>query len=116
MSTFLIGRSGENEAAKFLEKNGYNIIKKNYHAANGEIDIIAKKGRHLSFVEVKTRKDISFGYPSDAVTFRKQQKIINTAKAFLTYYDEYDEVSFDVCEVYLKERRVNYIENAFSAE
>lgn len=116
MSTFLIGRNGEKEAVKFLEKNGYTIIKQNYHAANGEIDIIAKKERHLSFVEVKSRKDTKFGYPSDAVTIKKQQKIINTAKAFLIYYDEYDEISFDVCEVYLKERRINYIENAFEAE
>lgn len=116
MNTVSIGRYGEDTAVDFLKENGYHILKRNYRAANGEIDIIAIKGRHLSFVEVKTRKDTSFGYPSDAVNFRKRQKIINTARAFLMRFEDYDEISFDVCEVYLKEHRINYIKSAFDLE
>lgn len=116
MSTVSIGRYGENAAVDFLKENGYKILKRNYHAANGEIDIIALKDKHLAFVEVKTRKDTTFGYPSDAVNLRKRQKIVNTAKTFLMYFDDYEEISFDVCEIYLKEHRINYIENAFEAE
>ena len=116
MSTVSIGKYGEDAAVRYLKENGYTILKRNYHAANGEIDIIALKGRHLSFVEVKARKDTAFGYPSDAVNFRKQQKIINTARVFLMYFNDYDEISFDVCEVYLKERRINYIKSAFESE
>jgi len=116
MSTFLTGRYGEDAAVKFLKENGYTVLERNYRAANGEIDIVAIKEKHLSFVEVKSRKNTDFGYPAEAVTLKKQKKIIDAAKVFLMHFENYNEISFDVCEVYLKERRINYIENAFALE
>ncbi len=116
MNTFLTGRYGENMAVKFLKENGYTILERNFRIANGEIDVVAIKDKHLSFVEVKSRKNSEFGCPADAVTQKKQKKIINAAKAFLMHFDDYNEISFDVCEVYLKEHRINYIENAFVTE
>lgn len=116
MSTFLTGRFGEDAAVKFLIKNGYTILERNYRAANGEIDVVAIKDKKLSFVEVKSRKNTDFGYPAEAVTLKKQKKIIDAAKVFLLRFQDYNEISFDVCEVYLKERRINYIENAFCLE
>ena len=113
MNTSSIGRVGEDIACKYLRENGYEILKRNYKGLHGEVDIIARKGRHLSFVEVKTRCNRNFGPGSDAVNFLKQKKIINTAQKFLLQYDDYEEVSFDVCEVYTDERSINYIENAF---
>ena len=114
MNTVLIGKFGEDTAQKYLLENGYKILKRNYRAAGGEIDIIAKKGDHLSFVEVKSRTDKKYGYAADAVNYPKQKKIINTARAFLMGYTDYDTVSFDVCEIYTKDRYINYIENAFT--
>ncbi len=113
MNTTKLGYEGEKIAADYLVSNGYTVLKTNFKAAGGEIDIIALKGRRLSFVEVKTRKDNAFGYGADFVDYHKQQKIIRTARAFLINFDAYDEVTFDVCEVYTAKRCINYIENAF---
>ena len=116
MNTSSIGNEGEKIAADYLKCNGYEIIALNYKAAGGEIDIVAQNGKHLAFVEVKTRKDTKFGYASDAVNYTKQQRIIRAARAFLVKYCDFEHVSFDVCEVYTLERRINYIVNAFEAQ
>ncbi len=115
MNTSKLGYEGEQVAKDYLERCGYTILKTNFKAAGGEIDIIAQKGRHLAFVEVKTRKDNAFGYGGDFVDYHKQQKIIRTARAFLMHFNDFDEISFDVCEVYTAKRSINYIENAFEA-
>ncbi len=115
MNTVLIGRVGENMATRYLLENGYRILKRNYRATGGEIDIIAKKGNHLAFVEVKSRRDAEFGYAAEAVNLPKQKRIIKAARAFIVRYTDYEDISFDVCEVYTKDRRINYIEDAFTA-
>lgn len=113
MNTTSVGRMGEEIACRYLTENGYEIIRRNYRAARGEIDVIAQKGTHLAFVEVKTRYNVNFGYASEAVDYRKQQRIKSAARAFLTSYSKYEEISFDVCEVYTSKRTINYIEAAF---
>ena len=72
-----IGAKGEKAAAKFLKKNGYRIVKKNFYSAHGEIDIIAENKEYLVFVEVKSRKDveenfINYRYPAETVDKNKQ--------------------------------------------
>ncbi|MBF0472901.1 MAG: YraN family protein [Nitrospirae bacterium] len=79
----LTGAYGERLAGNYLLKKGYKIIKKNYKNNVGEIDIIAMDGDKLVFVEVKTRKGDTFGSPIDAVDYKKQKKIINTALCFM---------------------------------
>lgn len=113
MNTTSKGTLGENIVCDYLQNKGYEIIKRNYRIKTGEIDIIAKKGSRISFVEVKTRKDDKFGRGADAVNYYKRQKIIRTAQAFLLKYNDYEEISFDVCEVYTEKRIINYIESAF---
>ncbi len=113
MNSVSIGRYGEEIAVEYLKSLGCEILKRNYVGAHGEIDVIAKKGSKLMFVEVKTRRNTNFGYPSDAVNYQKQRKIINAARAFVLKYKDYEEISFDVCEIYIDERKINYIDNAF---
>ena len=113
MNTGYIGREGEKVAIDYIKSWGYEIIATNYKAAGCEIDIIARKNMHLAFIEVKTRKDTRFGFASDAVNFTKQQRIIRAARAFIMNFNDYEDISFDVCEVYTLERKINYIENAF---
>ena len=115
MNTTYLGNIGEKAVCDYLENAGYKILRTNFKAAGGEVDIIAKKEGHLAFVEVKTRKDTSFGYGTDAVNYHKQQRIIRAARAFIMTYEDYDEISFDVCEVYTKKRIINYIVSAFEA-
>lgn len=109
-----IGDFGEEITSKYLEKNGYRILDRNYSKPFGEIDIIAIKGDMISFVEVKTRKSDDFAYAAEAVDFYKQERIKRASQAFLMERNLTDFfISFDISEVYLDTRKINYIENAF---
>ena len=118
-STTVIGRNGEKIAARFLKKNGYKILSKNFHSAHGEIDIIAANKEFLVFVEVKARKDCAehfenYGRPSEAVTKTKQKHIVFTSRIYLEKHPTEKDIRFDVIEVYLgKQPRICHIENAF---
>ena len=78
-----VGNKGEAIAASFLENNGIIILERNYRNRFGEIDIIAIEGNVLLFIEVKYRKDESFGYPLESVGYFKQQKIRKLARYYL---------------------------------
>lgn len=111
-----IGNAGENAAAAYLEKKGYEIIERNFHTKAGEIDIIAISPENTCvFVEVKTRKNILYGRASEAVNRKKQIKIIKTAMSY--HYS--GSARFDVIEIYYSDKNVfsikeiNHIENAF---
>lgn len=109
-----IGDFGEEITSKYLEKNGYRILDRNYSKPFGEIDIIAIKGDVISFVEVKTRKSDDFAYAAEAVDYYKQERIKRASQAFLMERKLTDFlISFDISEVYLDTRKINYIENAF---
>ena len=77
-----LGRTGERLAAHTLEHQGYRILEHNFRCLHGEIDLVAEDGQDLVFVEVKTRRGTAFGRPEEAVTPRKQRKILEIA----TYY------------------------------
>lgn len=84
MSTKSIGDLGEDQAAKYLEKNDYKVIKRNFRTRFGEIDIVASDGKDLVFVEVKMKKSDAFGLPAEMVTSKKLKKIVNTAQIYIT--------------------------------
>lgn len=115
------GVNGETIAAKFLNKNGYDIIALNYRCRYGEVDIIAQKDEYIVFSEVKTRSENSLGEPCQAVTKQKQRKIISAASLYLAASGTNLQPRFDVIEVFLpknpfKKTKVKLIENAFSGE
>ena len=78
-----LGQLGEKLACNFLKKKGYQIVDQNYRTRGGEIDIVAKDGDTLVFVEVKTRKSTAFGYPEEAIDERKCHKLAMTAECYL---------------------------------
>ncbi len=78
-----LGRRGEEEAARFLERKGLRIVERGYRALRGEIDIIAWDSDTLVFVEVKTRTDPEQGLPEEAVTPAKQAQVRRIATAYL---------------------------------
>ena len=97
-STF--GKWGEDQAAQYLIKQGYAILERNYRCRFGEIDIIAYRGRIISFVEVKTRANLKYGPPAAAVTKTKQAKIHTTGFTYLQSSDvRFKSFSFDVIEI-----------------
>ena len=116
--TKTIGNFGENEAEKFLRKNGYKILERNYATKLGEIDIIAQKDDYICFVEVKTRSNENYGTPRDAVNYHKQKKIISVAKYYMLTKNKDMFLRFDVIEVVVnkdktKVEKIEHIEDAF---
>jgi putative endonuclease len=93
-----IGKRGEDQAADFLTDNGFQIIARNYHAPFGEVDIICLEDDVLVFVEVKAWSTFSAEQLEYGINKRKQKKIIETAKYFLSKHREYISMSirFDV--------------------
>ena len=106
-----LGKKGEKLACKYLRKQGYKILERGYKNPFGEVDIIARKGEVLAFVEVKTRLSDSFGTPSEAVTPARQRKYIQAAKYYFAGREINCTVRFDIIEVF--NGRINHIENAF---
>lgn len=112
-----VGAQGEEIAEKYLKKQGYKIIEKNYHASRfSEIDIIARHNKMLVFVEVKLRTSLKQGYGREAVTKRKQDNIRYGAEHYMCFKLKKEETCrFDVLEITLidNEQRIKLIENAF---
>ncbi len=78
-----LGKKGEDLALRFLNKNGYRIIERNYVCKMGEMDIIAREKDTLAFIEVKTRTSTAFGPPQLAVNASKQRQMSKVALNFL---------------------------------
>jgi putative endonuclease len=77
------GLEGENLACGELERRGYAILARRYRTSHGELDIVARDGDYLVFVEVKAREGSSFGEPEAAVTAQKQQRMVWMATDYL---------------------------------
>lgn len=82
-----LGRTGERMAGEALMRQGYSILERNFRCRYGEVDLVAEHEGELVFVEVKTRRGTAFGRPEEAVTFRKQQKILEVAAYYLDAHD-----------------------------
>jgi len=108
-----IGSISEHAVGKFLENEGYEILQYNFRSAQAEIDIVAKDGRYLVFVEVKWRSSDRNGAPEDAVDLRKQKRIIRASLYYLTRcrVPEGTPVRYDVAAV--EHGKVHLIKDAF---
>jgi len=113
-----LGELGERVAAVYLKGEGRKVLYRNFRApGGGEVDIVARDGEVLSFVEVKTRRSDTYGRPLDAVDKDKERLIERGADAWLALLRTREiPWRFDVAEVILKEGerpRVNIVRNAF---
>lgn len=107
------GKTGEEKAEKYLKNKKYKILEKNYRCLYGEIDIIAEYKKILVIVEVKYRKNASFGKGYEAVGLSKQQKIIKTTEYYINKKKIKSPVRFDV--ISIDNDEITHIENAFGA-
>ena len=82
-----LGRLGERLAAESLLSRGYRILERNFRCRYGEIDLVAEDEQDLVFVEVKTRRGTAYGLPEEAVTPRKQHKIVEVAGYYIDVHD-----------------------------
>jgi len=101
-----LGQRGEDIACRYLEKNGYKIIARRFRYRRAEIDIIARKGSILVFIEVKTRRHDEFGYPEESVRKAKKEKLREAALGFLSEKRERSsDYRFDILSILLKSER-----------
>lgn len=106
-----LGKAGEKKAVKYLRRQGYKIVERNWKNPFGEVDVIAFKDDVYAFVEVKTRLSDVFGLPSEAVNFARKQKYIRGAEYYFLNKNIVHTVRFDIIEIFKNE--LNHIENAF---
>ena len=113
------GDKGEEIAAAFLTARGYRVLERNFRCKGAEVDIIAREGGSscMVFVEVKTRRDLSYGVPQLAVTPFKQRQISKAALSWITRHRQHDQnARFDVIAILLDpagNHQVEHIVNAF---
>lgn len=115
----LAGDFGEEQAAVYLKKHGYQIIGRNYKVRTGEIDLIAANREYLVFVEVKMRKNDHFGEAKEFVGAMKQNRVRSAAMQWLALNETELQPRFDVIEIYgdvgmpYRKLDIRHIENAF---
>ncbi len=112
-----IGTGTEDQACEYLRSQAADVVEKNFSCRQGEVDIIAKDGRYLCFIEVKYRKDEEFGLPEEAVSLKKQKKICKVSKFYLySKYKSFDiPVRYDVVAISVTDGILSFrwIKNAF---
>lgn len=113
MNKRVLGDAEEVIAIDYIKANGYTIIERNFRCKIGEIDIVAMDGNVLVFLEVKYRSSLKYGYPSQAVTAKKQNTIYKVAQFFLikNNYSFDTPIRFDVVSIIGND--VELIKNAF---
>jgi len=114
----LLGRTGEDQAARFLVSRGYRILERNYRTRSGEIDLIALHQGTVAFIEVKTRSNDAYGAPELAVNHRKQQRMIKAALGYIKFKKLHQvPCRFDVVAISTaNEQQVELIQNAFEMD
>jgi putative endonuclease len=112
-----IGNRGEELAAAFLERNGFKLIERNFRCKGGEVDIVAMDGNTVVFIEVKSRRTLTYGVPQLAVTPFKQRQISKAALTWLARNHKHDSPArFDVIAILLTsdyQHQIEHIKNAF---
>jgi putative endonuclease len=112
-----LGERGEEIAVAFLQGQKFTIVERNFRCKGGEVDIIARDGKTLVFVEVKARRNLSFGPPQLAVTPFKQRQISKAALTWLAQKKKFGaSARFDVVAILIPDHAVpviDHIRNAF---
>jgi len=108
-----VGSAYEKKAGLFLEKQGLTVVCYNFRNRYGEIDIVARDGRFVVFVEVKYRRDAGRGMPEEAVDYRKQWRICRVADYYRMIHrmGDFSPVRFDVVAICGEE--IRWFRNAF---
>ncbi len=107
------GRQAENLAALFLQQQGLKLVARNYRCRFGEIDLIAREGKTLVFVEVRMRASDRFGGAAASITAGKRRKLLRTARHYLAGATRTPACRFDALLVNGAERSVEWLKNAF---
>lgn len=105
----------EEAAARYLQRAGLSIERRNYRCRRGEIDLIARDGDTLVFVEVRYRRNNRYGSASATVDARKQSKLLATADSYLQHFKLECPCRFDVVAIEGDAQNIQWIRGAFGA-
>lgn len=117
MSTRQSGAYYEQKARRFLESRGVEFVAANFHVRGGEIDLIMRHLHVIVFVEVRFRRNDSFGHAAASITMTKQKRLLHAAKVWLSGVDESFETvdcRFDV--LAFTGNEIEWLTNAFAAD
>ncbi len=103
-----LGRTGEQLAAEYLSRLGYDILYRNWRHFRYEIDVVATKEQVLHFIEVKTRQTTTFGLPEEDISRKKMHSLIQAAEAFVSKHPNWKRIQFDVLSVSLTDNEPSY--------
>lgn len=118
-SRIQLGQAAEQLVYDYLVSRGWTILERNWRTGHLEIDLIAKDGRNLIFIEVKAGKSNSFGLPEERVHSRKQKRLIEAALTYIQMQNpEATEIRWDVISVEYRKGKpmINHLVNAFTAD
>jgi len=108
------GQQGENIALEYLKKKGFAVVRRNFRYRRAEVDLIMQKDKLLIFVEVKTRRDTSFGFPETFVSPEQAELIVAAADYYVRKIDWQRMIRFDIIAITLKpDLKVEHFEDAF---
>lgn len=107
------GEPAEDLAAAFLERRGLTILERNYRCRFGEIDIVARSGAQLVFVEVRARRSEAFGGAAGSITAAKRRRLVATARHYLATHRGDRACRFDVMLVRGTGQQVEWLTDAF---
>ncbi|MDD5747964.1 MAG: YraN family protein [Actinomycetota bacterium] len=112
-----LGKEGEDAACNYLEGNGYQILSRNWRGEGGELDVVAKKGTTVVFVEVKSRSTSAFGEPEESITVSKKRRIRRLALEYIEENLLEQDCRFDVIGIMVKSDgqigEIRHIKGAF---
>ncbi|KAB7731832.1 YraN family protein [Rudanella paleaurantiibacter] len=109
------GKQGEEEAIRYLQAAGYQVLECNYRYQHAEIDLIAQKGKLLVFVEVKARSSTAYGNPEEFVSYTKVRLLKRVAEHYIFASNWHHDVRFDIVAIVRtgNEMKIKHIEDAF---
>jgi len=96
-----IGKLGQQIAIKFLQSKNYEILAENIYFRKGEIDILARKNNILRFIEVKTRTNLKFGYPEEAISEKKKEHLESAINNYIEKNDINQEYRLEIISIVL---------------
>ena len=107
------GAWAEDAAAAFLTKRGLEVLERNYRCRFGEIDLVLRDARTLVFVEVRYRRNRSFGDAGESITASKRQKLLRAARHYMAAHREFPACRFDAVLLNGDTPEVDWVVNAF---
>lgn len=98
------GKMGERLAASYLEQAGFQLLHRNWRFKRMEIDLIARKGDTLHFIEVKTRRSVRYGWPEEHIKPRKIARMMKAVEVFLQTLPKPSPIQLDILSIVLSDR------------